>query len=105
MTQTRTNKIWQSPTNRDLISAISSLKSKSELRGFLRDLMTESEILELSARWQAARMLSQNIPYTKIIAKTGLSSTTVARVQHWLKHGTGGYRLILDRQAKKLRSK
>ncbi|MFA6198150.1 MAG: YerC/YecD family TrpR-related protein [Patescibacteria group bacterium] len=93
--------IWNAPANQALILAISKLKNKREIQNYLRDLLTESEIKEFSARWQAARMLDRNVPYTKIVKDTGLSSTTVARVQRWLQHGTNGYRLMIDRLNRK----
>lgn len=86
-----------SKKNKKLIDVILALKSQDEAEKFLRDLLTESEIDEFSNRWQAAKMLDNNIPYTQIIKKTGLSSTTVARISKWLNSGMGGYRLMLDR--------
>ena len=80
-----------------LISAILALKNEKEAKKFLRDLMTEAELKEFSNRWQAAQMLAENTPYTQIIKKTGLSSTTVARISKWLKNGKGGYKLMLNR--------
>lgn len=97
----RHNTIWSTPANQALIIALSRLKSPSELRRFLRDLLTESEIKEFGTRWQAAQMLDRNVPYTKIVNATGLSSTTVARVQRWLQSGMGGYRLMIDRLNRK----
>jgi uncharacterized protein YerC len=37
------------------------------------------------------------MPYHEVSKKTGASTTTVTRVAHWLRHGEGGYRLLLDR--------
>lgn len=88
---------WLTPQGQQLVMAIARLKTKAEIRCFLRDLLTESEIKEFGARWQAAQMLDRHIPYTRIVDETGLSSTTVARVQHWLLKGAGGYRLMLKR--------
>ena len=81
----------------NLFNTILALKNQKEAKQFLRDLLTESEIIEFSHRWQAAQMLDNNIPYTQIIKETGLSSTTVARISKWLIKGMGGYRLMLDR--------
>lgn len=80
-----------------LVVALRAIRTGPELKKFLRDLLTEEEILEFSKRWQAARMLWQRVPYAEIVEATGLSSTTVARVAKWLKGGTGGYRLVLGR--------
>ncbi len=81
----------------ELIRAILLLKNSNEARRFLRDLLTESELVEFGNRWKAAKMLSKKIPYTEIIKDTGLSSTTVARVSDWLNGGMGGYKLMLKR--------
>lgn len=95
--------VWNVPANQALVRAISQLKNKREIQNYLRDLLTESEIKEFGARWQAAQMLDRNVPYTKIVAATGLSSTTVARVQRWLQNGMGGYRLMIHRLTSKPR--
>jgi len=88
---------WEDGKNKKLIQAILALKTESEARRFLRDLMTEKEIGELGKRFKAAEMLTEEIPYSKIVDETGLSSTTVARVAKWLKGDLGGYREIIDR--------
>ena len=88
---------WNMKETQDLISAILALKNADEARCFLRDLLTQEEILEFGRRFKAARMLREGLPYTQIVDKTGLSSTTVARVSKWLKSGMGGYELILNR--------
>lgn len=92
MIKIRTNK------NSDaLIIAVLALKNPKEAKKFLRDLLTAPELKEFGNRWLAARMLSQKVPYSLIQSKTGLSSTTVARISKWLKRGKGGYRLIINR--------
>ena len=80
-----------------MYNAVLTIKTLDEAKNFFRDLLTETEIRELSERWKAARMLAAGTPYTQIIEATGLSSTTVARVARWVKKGTGGYRLALKR--------
>lgn len=86
--------------NRELIKAFWSLKNAGEAKRFIRDLLTEQEIIEFGNRWKAARMLYAKIPYSQIAEETGLSSTTIARVSKWLRKGKGGYRLVLEKQAK-----
>ncbi len=88
---------WKTASNKALTEAILALRTPEEARRFLRDLMTESEIEEFARRYQAASMLSDNIPYSQIQETTGLSATTVARVSKWLQGSEGGYRLILNR--------
>lgn len=81
----------------ELYKAILSLKTLDEAKRFFRDLLTREEIKEFSRRWEAACMLDKAVPYTTIQDKTGLSSTTVARISRWLRKGRGGYQLVLDR--------
>lgn len=85
---------------KELYEAILSLKDIDECRRFLRDLLTEPEIKEFSNRWQVVKMLDKKIPYEKITKKTGMSSTTIARIQKWLNGKIGGYRLMLDKMNK-----
>lgn len=80
-----------------LIEAVLSLKNSAEAKCFLRDLLTENELMEFGNRWQAAQMLDAKVTYEQIEKETGLSARTVARISKWLQGGKGGYRLVLDR--------
>ena len=91
---------WDNPETNDLIKTICALKNKEEARDFLRDLLTEGELIEFGKRWKAVQMIAEKERYMEIQAKTGLSSTTVARVARWFKKGTGGYRRMLLRMKK-----
>lgn len=82
---------------KELFHAILALKTELECKKFLRDLLTEPEIKEFANRWKAARMLDQKIDYKTIEEKTGMSSTTIARISKWLTHGMGGYQLMIKR--------
>lgn len=80
-----------------LIQALRTLKTETELRHFLRDLLTVKEMSEFESRWQIVQHLEQKIPYLEIAKKVGVSTTTVTRVALWLNHGKGGYRTALSR--------
>lgn len=84
----------------DLYEAVLQLQTVEECQKFFRDLLTETEIAEMTERWKAAQMLARGIPYTTIEKETGLSSRTIARVHKWLKRGKGGYALMLRRTKK-----
>jgi len=88
---------WDNKKTDALAEAVLALEDKAEAKKFLRDLLTESEIIEFGNRWQAAQMLDKKISYTAISGKTGLSPRTIARISDWLKNGKGGYRLMLNR--------
>jgi TrpR-related protein YerC/YecD len=88
---------WDNKKTDNLIGAVLALRNKGEAKKFLRDLLTPEELEEFGNRWQTAQMLSQNISYTAIRGKTGLSPRTIARISKWLNKGMGGYKLIIAR--------
>ena len=89
---------WKNEHTRELFKTILQLESLDEAERFFRDLMTLKEIDEISRRWQAVLLLEKGLSYREVSEKTGHSTTTVARIAHWLKHGEGGYRLMLERR-------
>lgn len=84
----------------NLLEAFSTLKTKTELAHFLRDLMTLKELNDISQRWQIVLMLNKKIPYLEIAKQVGVSTTTVTRVALWLNHGQNGYKTALSRLEK-----
>lgn len=88
---------WNSPDNKELVKTILALQTEKEVANFLRDLLTEQEIIEFAKRWKTARLLNNKVSYLEIEKQTGLSSTTIARVSQWLNKGMGGYKLMLNR--------
>jgi TrpR-related protein YerC/YecD len=81
----------------DLADAVLSLRTREETRRFLRDLCTLPELEALTHRWQTVQLLEQHVPYLEIAERVPTSTATVTRVAQWLRHGTGGYRTVLDR--------
>ncbi|MFN3301912.1 MAG: YerC/YecD family TrpR-related protein [Patescibacteria group bacterium] len=88
---------WQTKETTELFKAILKLKTVEEAEKFFRDLCTLQELYEMAKRWQAAKMINQGLSIREISEKLKMSTTTVSRVAHWLRHGEGGYRLILER--------
>lgn len=89
------------PSFEYLVHAFSVLESDDECRKFLLDLCTESELLEMSRRLQAAKMLKAGMVYTEIAEQTGLSTATVSRVNRCIKYNeNSGYDVVLDRLVK-----
>ncbi len=86
-----------------LIEAFATLQNADEWQRFLTDLCTPAELRALSARWQVAQLLDQGLlSYREISERTGASTTTVGRVARFLfEEPHQGYRLALDRVAKK----
>ena len=84
-----------------LADAILVLRTRDEARRFLRDLCTLPELEALAHRWQTVLLLERGIPYLEIAERVPTSTATVTRVAQWLRHGAGGYRLVLERMARK----
>ena len=61
-------------------------------------LCTRRELEEMRSRWAVVRLLDAGAhSYREIHDLTGVSTATITRINQWLQHGTGGYRLLLDR--------
>ena len=91
---------WENQDSRALFEGILKLKTVRECEDFFRDLMTLRELKEMAERFRIARMLRARMSYLAIADKAETSTTTVTRVAHWLKHGRGGYNLVLNRLKK-----
>lgn len=88
--------VWNSKTAQQLAEALVAIDDVQLLQNFLRDVMTEKEIIEISSRLEAARLLQAGSKYTDIVSKTKLSSRTVARISDWMQNGCNGYGTVLE---------
>ena len=88
---------WRNDDTAALFTAIVYLESRDEAAHFFRDLCTRRELEEISQRWAVVRKLAEGRPYREIAAATGVSTATIVRINQWLRHGTGGYQLMLDK--------
>ncbi len=92
-----TEATWQTDDATALFDAILRLDTRDEVAAFLRDLCTLGELHDLAQRWAVARLLDAGMHYAEISRATGASTATITRIATWLRHGEGGYRLLLDR--------
>ncbi len=88
---------WRTEDFEALLDAVLKLRAPDEAAAFFRDLCTRNELEEFSHRWAVARLLDRGLPHRKIAELVGVSTATVTRINQWLRHGSGGYRLVLDR--------
>jgi TrpR-related protein YerC/YecD len=87
----------------ELADAILAVRTQDEAQRFLRDLCTLPELEALAHRWQTVLLLDEGVSYVEIAERVPTSTATVTRVAQWLRHGTGGYALVLDRVKRKRR--
>jgi TrpR-related protein YerC/YecD len=90
---------WRTEDLENLFEAILRLRSPEEAEAFFRDLCTLGELHDMAQRWAVVRMLEAGMHYADISRQTGASTATITRINTWLQHGEGGYRLMLDRIA------
>lgn len=84
----------------ELFNAILSIEDLEECFCFFEDICTTNEILSFAQRFQVAKMLFENRTYQDIAEKSGASTATISRVKRSIDDGSGGYKLIFDRQKK-----
>jgi TrpR-related protein YerC/YecD len=88
---------WRTEQTEALFDALLRLDTRDEAANFLRDLCTLGELHDLANRWAVVRLLDDGLHYAEISERTGASTATITRIAQWLKHGEGGYRLLLER--------
>lgn len=93
----KTDGKWQNKDTDALLEVVLLLDSKKQAENFLRDLLTESELIECANRWKAVRMLDAGVSYKVIEKETNMSSTTIARISKWMQEGRGGYKEMLKK--------
>ncbi len=76
---------------RRLFEKMAKLTMANEMEKFLRDLLTESELVMLVRRLQIAKMLLDEAPYEEIKRELKAGDSTIMSVRKKLESGKGGY--------------
>lgn len=84
-----------------LMDTIVNLKTKKDCYDFFEDVCTIKEILDMSKRLEAAKLLEKGLSYKEVISKIGLSTATLSRVSKALNYGTGGYKKAMQKNERK----
>ena len=84
----------------EFFRAILSLENAEECCSFFEDLCTIKELQAMIQRLHVAKMLSQGMLYSEIVAQTGASTATISRVNRSLAYGSDGYKCVLERLKK-----
>lgn len=88
----------------DFAKSLASVHNSVEAANFIRDLLSEAEVIMLARRLQIARLLMDGYTYEEIQKEMKASNTTVAKVQTWLNLYGEGYRMIVERTKSKIKS-
>ncbi|MDP4001405.1 MAG: Trp family transcriptional regulator [bacterium] len=84
-----------------LARAVTLLSTPVEGAEFLKDLLSESEVVMLARRLQIAELLIDGLTYEEIRERLGVGWNTIAKVQTWLGLYGQGYRKVINRISKK----
>jgi TrpR-related protein YerC/YecD len=96
---TRSDTTWRTPAVEQLADALVQIDDREQMLAFLRDVCSYTELAALAQRLEVARLVDRGVPYAEIARQLGASTATVTRVAQWVRHGEGGYRAVLDREA------
>lgn len=86
----------EAPTNR-LFDAFLALQTRQEVRAFLEDMLSETELERLQNRWSALELLAEGLSQIEVSRRTGLSRVTTGRAARVLRSGTGMVQTIMER--------
>ena len=87
--------------NSAMYRAILTLETESEVKSFLEDVCSMTEIMAMEQRFEVAKLLSEGYIYNAIMEKTGASSAINSRVNRSLQYGAGGYDTVFSRMKEK----
>lgn len=85
----------------DLMDIIVNVKTREDCYALFEDLCTINEILDMSKRLRAVKLLAEGLSYKEIGSAINISTATLSRVSHALKYGAGGYEKIIKEINKK----
>ena len=88
-----------------LYTAVESLKSREEVKNFLRDLLTEGERIMIGRRIIIAKRLLENQSYEQIIREMKVGPDTIMRVHRWLEDDIDGYEKVVKKLEKVFESR
>ena len=80
-----------------MYKAFLQLKTEDEVKAFLEDLCSMTELMAMEQRFQVACCLNRGMIYNDILAETGASSATISRVNRSLQYGNDGYATVFSR--------
>ena len=83
---------------KELSEVLVSIKDVSLAEAFLHNILTPSELEEVSKRLQIVKLLHKGIPQREVSKKLEVSMGTVSRGSRELKYGESGFTKILEKK-------
>lgn len=86
-----------------LYEIINNLKNVEEIKPFLKDILTSSELRMLKRRWHIANLLFEGNDVRTVAMKSKTSTQTVSKIKKILEEGHGGLKQALEKSFEKQR--
>lgn len=83
--------------DRELLKIIAGIEDTDELEQFFSEIMTPSEIEDISLRWKLMKDLHHGVTQRKIASKYGISLCKITRGSKILRNEKSVTRRFLDR--------
>lgn len=80
---------------------INDLKKIGDIKNFLKDILTSSELRMVKKRWHIASLLTEGNDIRSIAHRTQASTQTVSKIKKTLEEGHGGLKLALEQMQTK----
>lgn len=80
----------------ELISAFANISSAEDMKTFLSDLCSETELVAIAERLEVAKRLKKGEMYSDVAANMDVSSSLIAKVDDVMKRGSGGFEKGLE---------
>jgi len=77
-----------------LIDSFFKIKTKKNLTGFVEDLFSPEETLDLAQRLKIAKLILEGKTYEEIAAQIPVSTSTISKIGQVIKFGKGGFTLL-----------
>ncbi len=84
-----------------LYEIINSLKNVAEIKPFLKDILTSSELRMIKRRWHIANLLFEGHDVRTVALRSKTSTQTVSKIKKIIEEGHGGLKLAVERSSDK----
>jgi len=81
----------------EISKALASVNDEKLIEAFLKSLLTENEIKDLSSRWELVKLLDQGVSQRNISKRLGLSLCKITRGSRELKKSNSPFKFFVDK--------
>ncbi len=90
---------------KEIAKILANTSNEKVIEKFLKSILTEKEINDISSRWELVKMLDQGTSQRKIADKLGLSLCKITRGSRELKKKDSSFKKMIDGYKKLSNSK